>query len=124
LYEYQARDLLVRYGCAVPKGIVASSEQEAETAAKALGNIVVVKAQVLSGGRGKAGGVKFAASPEDVRNIAHDILSMRINGFPVKRVLVVEALQVVKEYYIALAVDRGGRCVRCIMSAAGGVDIE
>jgi succinyl-CoA synthetase beta subunit len=93
-------------------------------AAKALGGSVVVKAQALSGGRGKAGGVKFASNPEQARQAAHDIFAMRIQGFPVKRALVVEALQTDHEYYISLAVDRTARCVRCIVSASGGVEIE
>ena len=88
-------------------------------AAKEIGGAVVVKAQVLSGGRGKAGGVKFASSPGEVRKAAHAILSMRINGLGVGRLLVVEALKVKKEYYIGLTIDRGARCVRCILSAEG-----
>ena len=85
---------------------------------------MVVKAQALSGGRGKAGGVKFARSGEEAQQAAHEILSMSVGGFAVKRVLVAEALQIKEEYYVALVIDRGARCVACIMSAAGGVDIE
>jgi succinyl-CoA synthetase beta subunit len=93
-------------------------------AAKVVGGSVVVKAQVLAGGRGKAGGVRFAGNPEEARQAAHDIFAMRINGIPVQRVLVAEALQTEREYYISLAIDRKARCVRCIMSASGGMDIE
>ncbi|HMD68934.1 MAG TPA: ADP-forming succinate--CoA ligase subunit beta [Chitinivibrionales bacterium] len=124
LYEFQARDLLARYGCAIPRGIIASSEKEAIAAAREIGGSVFVKAQVLSGGRGKAGGVKFAASPEEAGKAARAVLSMRIGGVEVNRVLVVQALQIKQEYYIGLTIDRGARCVRCILSAEGGMDIE
>jgi succinyl-CoA synthetase beta subunit len=108
----------------VPRGIVASTELEARAAAETIGCDVVVKAQALSGGRGKAGGVKFASSPAAAGQAAREIFSMRINGMTVRRVLVVEALRVTHEYYVACAIDRASRCVRCIMSASGGVDIE
>jgi succinyl-CoA synthetase beta subunit len=124
LFEFQARDLLTRYGLAVPEGLVASSEKEAEAAAKTLGGTVVVKAQALSGGRGKAGGVRLAASAASAGKAAHDIFALTIGGEPVKRVLVAAALRIEREYYMAVTVDRSGKCVRCILSAAGGIDIE
>jgi succinyl-CoA synthetase beta subunit len=96
----------------------------AQAAAVELGKTVVLKAQVLSGGRGKAGGVKFADSAEAAGHAAKELFAMTINGFSVHSVLVAERLSVKQEFYIALAIDRSARCVRCMMSNAGGMDIE
>jgi succinyl-CoA synthetase beta subunit len=115
---------LAKYGCAVPRGIVASTDDEVTPAMRALGGSVVVKAQVLSGKRGKAGGVRFASTPEEARKAAADLLCSRINGMYVRNVLVAEALHIKKEFYIALTVDRRTRSVACMVSASGGMDIE
>jgi succinyl-CoA synthetase beta subunit len=93
-------------------------------AAESLGWNVVLKAQVLSGGRGKAGGVKFASSAGQVKQAVHDIFSMRLNGILVKRVLVVEVLHIEREFYIGVTIDGGTRSVQVVLSAAGGTDIE
>jgi len=116
--------LLAAAGCIVARAILVSTADEAGEAAQSIGCPVVVKAQVLTGGRGKAGGVRKAASPEDARLAAVDIFSRTIQGMPVHRLLVAEALDIDKEFYCAVLVDRAGKCARCILSASGGVDIE
>ena len=103
---------------------MAASAEEAAQAARALNADVFVKAQVLSGGRGKAGGVKRAESAETARRAAQEIFALSINSEPVKRVLVEEALPAVREYYIALTIDSTAGAVQCIVSAEGGMDIE
>ena len=107
-----------------PRAILVSTPDEAGEAALSLGCPVVVKAQVLIGGRGKAGGVRKADSPADAIVAARDIFSRPIQDLPVRRLLVAEALDIDKEFYCAVLVDRAGKCVRCILSASGGVDIE
>ena len=124
LYEYQARDLLAAAGIAVPPGKVAQSPEEAVAAAGELGLPVVLKAQVLVGGRGKAGGVKLARTSEEVRARSREILALRIKEVPVGRLLVVKAVDIRKEYYLGLTVDRAARKAVAIVSASGGVDIE
>lgn len=113
-----------RYGCPLPRGCVVSSEKEAVEAALLLGLPVMVKAQVLSGGRGKAGGVRKATSSEEVLRATQDIFALTINGSRVTRALVAEAIDIEKEYYLAVTIDRSAKSVRCIMSASGGIDIE
>jgi len=124
LYEYQARELLSAAGIPVPPGRVAQSPEEAVGAARELGLPVVLKAQVLAGGRGKAGGVKLARTYEEVRERAREILSLSIKGVPVRRLLVVRAVDIRKEYYLGLTVDRSAKKTVVILSASGGVDIE
>jgi succinyl-CoA synthetase beta subunit len=124
LYEYQAKELLSRYGVPVPRGWTASTPDEAAAAAARAGKPVMVKAQVLVGGRGKAGGVKPAVNPEECRRIAREILGMRIKGIEVKTVLVAESVDIEQEFYLSLAVDRAGRTIQCIASASGGMEIE
>ncbi len=124
LYEHQARELLSAAGLPVPPGKVAHSPEEAVEAAGELGLPVVLKAQVLAGGRGKAGGVKLARSPEEVRARAREILALRIKGVPVRLLLAVKAVDIRKEYYLGLTVDRSAKKVVAIVSASGGVDIE
>jgi len=124
LYEYQARELLSVAGIPVPPGKVAQSPEEAVGAARELGLPVVLKAQVLAGGRGKAGGVKLARTYEEVRERAREILSLSIKGVPVRRLLVVRAVDIRKEYYLGLTVDRSAKKTVVILSASGGVDIE
>ncbi len=124
LQEYQARRLLEAYGIPVPEGQVAASAQEAERAARGIGGRVVVKAQVLVGGRGKAGGIQLAANPAEARAAAERILAMTIKDLPVHRVLVGRAVDIEAEYYLAVTVNRAEKAVECIASASGGVDIE
>ena len=124
LYEYQARELLTAAGIPVPPGEVAGSPEEAARAAERLGLPVVLKAQVLAGGRGKAGGVKSARTLEEVRARAREILSLSIKDVPVRRLLVVKAVDIRREYYLGLTVDRSAKKTVAIVSASGGVDIE
>jgi succinyl-CoA synthetase beta subunit len=124
LFEYQGKELLRRFEVPVPEGRVAQTPDEAVEAAKGLGGRVVVKAQVQIGGRGKAGGIKLANSPEEVRDVASKILGMDIRGHTVKRVLVERAGDIRAEYYCAFLVDRSERKFLGMMSAKGGIDIE
>ena len=124
LFEYQGKELLRRFEVPVPEGRVAASAEEAAEAAKGLGGKVVVKAQVQVGGRGKAGGIKLADSPEEAREVASQILGMDIKGHTVKRVLVERAGDIKKEYYFSFLLDRSERKFLGMMSSKGGVDIE
>jgi succinyl-CoA synthetase beta subunit len=124
LYEYQARTLFEKYGIASVQGFVAETPDEVERAAKKLGGACAVKAQVLVGGRGKAGGVKIASSPEEARRHAEQILGMRIKSLTVERVLVSKGVDIEREFYIGLTIDRAEKAVTLLASAAGGVDIE
>jgi succinyl-CoA synthetase beta subunit len=124
LHEYQARELFARYGLPVLPGQVAASPEEAREVAARLGGTVVVKAQVLVGGRGKAGGVKLAHSPEEAQEVARQILGLTIKGLPVRKVLVAQAAEIARELYLSIVLDRSRRCPLVMLSAAGGVDIE
>jgi succinyl-CoA synthetase beta subunit len=125
LYEYQARDMFEAYGVPVLGGITASSPDEARAAAAELGTpVVVVKAQVKTGGRGKAGGVKIARSPDEAAEHATGILGLDIKGHKVKTVMVAEGADIAEEYYISLLLDRANRCYLAMCSKEGGVDIE
>jgi succinyl-CoA synthetase beta subunit len=124
LHEYQGKDFLKEYGVPVPQGTVAASAAEAREIARRIGRPVMVKAQVLVGGRGKAGGVKKAGSPDEAGRLAGQILGMSIKGITVRQVLVAEAVDIEAEYYLSLAVDRSTRSVQCIASASGGMEIE
>ena len=124
LYEYQARDLFTRYGIESAPGIVASNPYEASEAARKLGGSCAIKAQVLVGGRGKAGGVKIARNPEEAHAHAGNILGMTIKTLPVRKVLVSKALDIEREYYMGLTVNRTDKSIVLIASASGGVDIE
>ena len=124
LYEYQARDLFTRCGIESAPGIVASNPYEASEAARKLGGACAVKAQVLVGGRGKAGGVKIATSPEEAHTHAGNILGMTIKSLPVRKVLVSKAMEIEREYYMGITIDRTGKSIVLIASASGGVDIE
>jgi len=124
IHEYQARDLLRAHGVPVPPGEVATTPDESEAAARAVGGPVVVKAQVHTGGRGKAGGVKLAATPEEAREKAAAILGMDIKGFTVEKVLVAEAADIASEAYVGVIVDRDSRRAVFMVSREGGVDIE
>ena len=124
LQEYRSREILARHGVPVLDGAVATSAEEARAAAERIGGQVVVKAQVLVGGRGKAGGVKLADSPDEAAARAGEILGMTIKGITVQAVLVAEAAQIAHEYYLGLILDRGGQAITIIASADGGVEIE
>jgi succinyl-CoA synthetase beta subunit len=124
LHEYQAKELFARYGIPVLPGQVAATAEEAREIAARLGGTVVIKAQVLVGGRGKAGGVKLAASPEEARERAAEVLSLTIKGLPVRRVLVAQAADIARELYLAIVLDRARKSPIVMLSASGGVDIE
>ena len=124
LFEYQGKELLRKFEVPVPEGRVAESADDAAEAAKGLGGKVVVKAQVQVGGRGKAGGIKLANSPEEARDVASQILGMDIKGHTVKRVLVERAGDIKSEYYFSFLLDRSERKFLGMMSAKGGIDIE
>lgn len=124
LHEYQAKEIFASYGIPVPPGKVATTPEEARSIASEIGKKVVIKAQVHVGGRGKAGGIKFADSPEEAAKVASEILSMEIKGLPVRKVLVGECLDVVEEYYLGVIVDRRTQRPVVMVSSAGGVDIE
>ncbi|MBA3430280.1 MAG: ADP-forming succinate--CoA ligase subunit beta [Actinobacteria bacterium] len=124
LFEYQGKELLRRSEVPVPEGRVASTPEEAYEAARRLGGKVVVKAQVQTGGRGKAGGIRPAANADDARDVAGQILGMDIKGHRVRRVLVERAGDIKAEYYCSFLVDRSARRYLGIMSAEGGIDIE
>lgn len=124
IHEYQARDLFRAAGLPVPPGKVATTVAEAEAHAAALGLPVMVKAQVLTGGRGKAGGVKFCATADDVRTHAGNILGMDIKGHTVRKVLITPAADIAAEFYLGMLVDRATQQVLVMASAEGGVEIE
>ena len=122
LHEYQAKEIFGRYALPVQRGVVIDRPERVATLD--LRYPVVVKAQVLVGGRGKAGGIKLAPTPRDAEAQARAILGMQIKGERVDRVLVVEAVEIDAEFYLAFVTDRAARCVVAIASAAGGVEIE
>ncbi|HEY5902411.1 MAG TPA: ADP-forming succinate--CoA ligase subunit beta [Anaerolineales bacterium] len=124
LHEYQSKQLFQKYGILIPKGRVATTAREARQNAEELGGRVVVKAQVLVGGRGKAGGVKLAKDPQEAEQLATQILGMEIKGLPVRKVLVDEAATIDQEIYFAITNDRAARKPVMMASAAGGIDIE
>ncbi len=125
LHEYQAKGLFAKHGVPIPQGKVASTPGEAREIAKELGGRVVVKSQVLTGGRGKAGGIKLASNSDEAETLAGQILGMDIKGFTVRKVLVDEqAPGIEQEIYLAVLIDRARRRPMVMASAAGGVDIE
>jgi succinyl-CoA synthetase beta subunit len=125
LYEYQARDLFQAHGVPVLRGIVATTPDEARAAAAELGTpVVVVKAQVKTGGRGKAGGVKIAKSPDEAAARAEEILGLDIKGHIVKKVMVAEGADIAEEYYFSVLLDRANRRYLAMCSREGGMDIE
>lgn len=124
LHEYQCKALFSKNGISIPRGRVAASEHEAGAIAHDLGGHVVVKAQVLVGGRGKSGGVKVARSAREAGNTAAEILALRIAGLPVRQVLVDEAVTIRNEIYLGITNDRDARRPVMMASAAGGVEIE
>ncbi|QNO37875.1 ADP-forming succinate--CoA ligase subunit beta [Protaetiibacter sp. SSC-01] len=124
LYEYQARDMFEKYGVPVLAGIVADTPAEARAAAEKLGGVTVVKAQVKTGGRGKAGGVKVAKTPEDAEAAAEAILGLDIKGHVVKRLMVAAGADIKQEYYFSVLLDRANRSYLSLASYEGGMEIE
>lgn len=124
LHEYQSKRFFAKYGIPIPKGRVAANAEEAKHIAQELGDRVVIKAQVLVGGRGKAGGIRLAKSPEEAEELAAQILSMKIKELPVRKVLIDEAASIDKEIYLGITNDRSARKPVMMASSAGGVEIE
>ncbi|MFZ0324856.1 MAG: ADP-forming succinate--CoA ligase subunit beta [Actinomycetes bacterium] len=124
LFEYQAKELFADHGVPVTPGTVCETAAEVRAAAEAYGGTVVVKAQVKTGGRGKAGGVKLAGSPHEAEEVGGQILGMDIKGHTVGRVLVTPAADIAAEYYVSFLLDRANRCYLAMASVEGGMDIE
>jgi succinyl-CoA synthetase beta subunit len=124
LHEYQSKRLFAEHGVPIPDGEVATTPEEAKAIAEKLGGAVVVKSQVLVGGRGKAGGIKLAKDPDEAQELAEKILSLEIKGLPVRKVLVDEAADIQTEIYLGITNDRAAKKPVFMASAAGGVDIE
>lgn len=124
LHEYQSKSLFAKYGIPIPKGRIASSASEAKQISEELGGKVVIKSQVLVGGRGKAGGIRLAKSNKEAEEYATEILGMEVKGITVKKVLIDEAISISKEIYISIANDRNSQKPILMASSAGGVDIE
>src|SRR5690348_51456 len=132
IHEYQGKELLKKFGVAVPRGIVAHTPEEAENAAKELGTeVVVVKAQIHAGGRGKGGGVKLAKSPDEAKALASQIIGMMLKthqtgpqGQKVNKVYVEQGLDIAKELYLGMTLDRALSRVVIMASTEGGVEIE
>jgi succinyl-CoA synthetase beta subunit len=124
LYEYQGKQLFARFGIPVSEGRLAETPEEARAAAEELDGPVVVKAQVLTGGRGKAGGVKLAATPDEAESDARAIIGLDIRGHVVRRLWIEQASEIAKEYYLSLAFDRGAKKPLLMFTTQGGVEIE
>jgi succinyl-CoA synthetase beta subunit len=124
IHEYQAKEIFRAAGIPIPPGEVATTPDEAERIARKFGGTVVVKAQVHAGGRGKAGGVKLAKTPEEAREVAERILALTIKDLPVKKVLVTPAADIATEAYTGVIMDRASRRAVFMVSPAGGIDIE
>ena len=124
LHEYQAKRLFAQHGVPIPRGDIATSPSEARDVARELGGRVVVKSQVLIGGRGKAGGIKLAQNADEAEEAAAHILGMNIRGYTVRKVLVDQAADIQQEIYLAVLIDREARLPMLMASASGGMDIE
>ena len=124
LFEYQARDMFEAHGVPVLPGRIADTPEEAEAAARELGGVTVVKAQVKTGGRGKAGGVKVAKTPEEAREAAQAILGLDIKGHIVRRVMIAAGASIAQEFYFSVLLDRANRSYLALCSYEGGMDIE
>jgi succinyl-CoA synthetase beta subunit len=124
LYEYQGKELFKRFGIPVSEGGLATTPEEARAAAEEIGGQVVVKAQVLTGGRDKAGGVKLAEDPEDADAKANDILGLDINGHVVRKLWIEQASDIAKEYYLSVTFDRGVKKPLYLLTTEGGIEIE
>ncbi|MXY95271.1 MAG: ADP-forming succinate--CoA ligase subunit beta [Caldilineaceae bacterium SB0664_bin_27] len=124
LHEYQSKRVFAEYGVPIPNGEVATTPAEARAIAEQIGKSVVIKSQVLVGGRGKAGGIKLAGTPDEAEKVAAQILGMDIKGLTVQKVLVDEAADIRSEIYLGAVLDRGARKVAIMASSEGGVEIE
>jgi succinyl-CoA synthetase beta subunit len=124
LYEYQGKELFRRFGIPVSEGRLATSPAEARAAAEELGGQVVVKAQVLTGGRGKAGGIKLADDPADAERKADEILGLDIRGHVVRKLWIESASEIAKEYYLSVTFDRGAKHALFMLTTEGGIEIE
>jgi len=124
LHEYQSKRLFAAHGVPIPRGDVAARPEEARCIAEELGGTVVVKSQVLVGGRGKAGGIRLARTPDEAGKVAGEILGMEIKGLPVRKVLVDEAADIQQEIYLGVVLDRAARRPVMMASSEGGVEIE
>ena len=124
IHEYQAKEILARYGIPIQPGKVAYTPEEAEAIARELGGPVVIKAQVYVGGRGKAGGIQFGDTPEQARAAAAKVLGMDIKGLQVEKVLVVSKIDIKEEYYLGIILDRKSQTPIVMVSKEGGIDIE
>ena len=124
LYEYQGKELFRRFGIPTSAGQLATTPAEARAAAEELGSQVVVKAQVLTGGRGKAGGVKLADGPADAEQRAREILGLDIRGHVVHKLWLERASEIAKEYYLSVTFDRGAKRALFMFTTQGGVEIE
>src|SRR4051794_35889135 len=124
LYEYQGKELFRRFGIPVSEGRLVETPEDALAAADELGGPVVVKAQVLTGGRGKAGGVKLAHTPEETESHANDILGLDIRGHVVRKLWIEQASDIAKEYYLSITFDRGEKKPLFMLTTQGGIEIE
>ena len=124
LHEYQSKQLFARYGIPIPKGRIAGTASEVKQISEEFGGKVVIKSQVLVGGRGKAGGIRLAKTPEEAQELATIILGMEIKGLPVRKVLVDEAVAISREFYIGIINDRNSQKPVLMASGAGGMEIE
>lgn len=124
LFEFEAKGFFKKRGIPVPEGVVCQTPEEAEQAYKKLGGNVVLKSQVLAGGRGKAGGIKFPKSDAEARQMAADLLKLKIKGEPVEKILVEKALDIKQEYYLGIITDPDEGCPLLMFSAEGGMEIE
>ena len=124
IHEYQGKEIFRTYGVPVDDQAIATNPEQAREAAERMGTTVVIKAQVLVGGRGKAGGVKLAKTPQEAEERAREILGLTIKGIPVEKVMITPASEILKEYYVGITVNRTNKDLILMMSKAGGVDIE
>lgn len=124
LHEYQSKRLFSKHGVPIPHGDVATKPSEVREVAQTLGGPVVVKSQVLVGGRGKAGGIKLAQNPDEAETYAREILEMNIKGLPIRKVLIDEAADIESEIYLGVVLDRSARRATMMASSEGGVEIE
>jgi succinyl-CoA synthetase beta subunit len=124
IYEYRAKEIFDQEGIAVPRSKMVKTSADAGKAAEEIGVPVAVKSQVLVGGRGKVGGIKFANQPKEAYEVAQELLGMEIKGEKVKKLLIEEKLAIESEYYLSVALDRSARQALIMASTEGGVDIE
>ena len=124
LYEYEAKKLFTKFGIPITSGEVIETPEQAKAFAEKLSKPVVLKAQILSGGRGKAGGVKSAGSPDEARKKAEELFATKIKGFPVEKILAEEKLDIEKEFYLGVTIDRINYKLVILASSEGGVEIE